>query len=206
MWAFGVLLALVGACSIAMGQTGGADSAEPNSSSPSVVWTQVFPAASPDGKVGPAMAYDAARGQIVLFGGIGGGPAGTAFAETWTWDGTTWTQKFPVHSPPGRGWSAMAYDAAHAQTLLFGGIGANSTWLSDTWLWNGTDWTQASPATNPPARIDYAMAYDALHGLTLMTGEAIASNGYGPLSSMDTWAWDGGNWAQRSPATSPTGR
>jgi hypothetical protein len=36
------------------------------------------------------MAYDAARGEVVMFGGRNfSGPYG----ETWTWDGTDWTQQ-----------------------------------------------------------------------------------------------------------------
>jgi hypothetical protein len=63
----------------------------------------------PSGRTGSAMAYDAARGQVVLFGG---GNATQVFDDTWVWDGTTWTQKAPAHKPLGRSGHAMAYDAA----------------------------------------------------------------------------------------------
>ena len=39
--------------------------------------------------------------------------------DTWTWDGTDWTLRTPVHSPPARDLLGMAYDAAHEQVVLF---------------------------------------------------------------------------------------
>src|SRR5262249_23769471 len=56
------------------------------------------------------MAYDAARGVILLFGG------GRRTNETWTWDGRTWKQH-AVDGPPGRDTHAMAYDAARQRVV-----------------------------------------------------------------------------------------
>jgi hypothetical protein len=42
------------------------------------------------------MAYDAARGQVVLFGGYDGSGY---LNDTWVWDGTNWVQKFPATVP-----------------------------------------------------------------------------------------------------------
>src|SRR3954453_23259931 len=41
--------------------------------------------ASPPPGTGPGMAYDAADGQVVLFGG--------STRATWTWDGSGWTRR-----------------------------------------------------------------------------------------------------------------
>jgi hypothetical protein len=65
------------------------------------------------------MAYDAVRGQVVLFGGIG--PSGLSLSDTWVWNGTDWVRKFPANNPPARYDHAMAYDAARGQVVLFGG-------------------------------------------------------------------------------------
>jgi len=59
-------------------------------------------------RAGHAMAYDAARGQVVLFGGWNGGP----LSDTWVWDGSNWVPKFSASRPPARFAHAMAYDAA----------------------------------------------------------------------------------------------
>ena len=53
------------------------------------------------------MAYDAARAQVVLFGGLDGQILQDEHPlekdDTWVWDGTNWTQKSPANSPPPRG-------------------------------------------------------------------------------------------------------
>jgi hypothetical protein len=51
-------------------------------------------AATPRVTVG--MAYDAAHGEVVLFGGAGEG----VLNDTWIWDGTTWTEQHPSTVPP----------------------------------------------------------------------------------------------------------
>src|SRR2546422_7133759 len=100
------------------------------------------------------MAYDAARGQVVLFGGC---CAGDLLGDTWTWDGIDWTQRTPAHAPSAR-FATMAYDAARGQVVLFGGL-YNGTSFDDTWTWDGTDWTQRTPAHAPSARCCMGMAY-----------------------------------------------
>ena len=42
------------------------------------------------------MAYDAAHNVTVLFGGQGNQ---SEMADTWTWNGTNWTQQHPATSP-----------------------------------------------------------------------------------------------------------
>jgi hypothetical protein len=113
---------------------------------------------NPGARWGAAMAYDAAHGQMVLFGGAN--QYGT-FSDTWTWDGTSWTLQGPSNSPPAREWSAMAYDAAAGELILFGGTGPSAPspgYFDDTWAWDGTTWSQLTLATNPPARLGASMA------------------------------------------------
>jgi len=77
------------------------------------------------------MTYDPATGNIVLFGGR---HYQGNFADTWTWDGSTWTKQHPATSPPTRINAPMAYDAATGNVVLFAGYGSND-WLGDTWTW-----------------------------------------------------------------------
>jgi hypothetical protein len=44
-----------------------------------------------------AMAYDAATGTAMLFGG---NSQTVYFGDTWTWNGRTWTRRHPAASPP----------------------------------------------------------------------------------------------------------
>ena len=69
-------------------------------------WKQLSPSSSPPARTDSAMAYDVARGRLVLFGGKNaGGPLG----DTWLWKGTVWTQVRPRVRPPARYVHAMAY-------------------------------------------------------------------------------------------------
>jgi hypothetical protein len=77
------------------------------------------------------MAYDAATGKVVLFGGWT--PSG-ALGDTWTWDGSTWTRQASAVSPPARRSAAMADDAATGNVVLFGGSDCCGQ-LDSTWTW-----------------------------------------------------------------------
>ncbi len=78
------------------------------------------------------MAYDAARQQLVLFGGTG--DAGS-FDDTWTWDGRAWAEQHPQSSPPAQCCDAGTYDSARKVVVLFNDKG-------QTWTWDGTNWTE----------------------------------------------------------------
>jgi hypothetical protein len=78
------------------------------------------------------MAYDAATGTVVLFGGS---RASGSFSDTWTWDGSTWTKHTPAPKPPARYKASMAYDAATSTVVLFAGASLPSTRFHDTWTW-----------------------------------------------------------------------
>jgi hypothetical protein len=53
-------------------------------------WHAIISASSPSPRQGAALAFDGAAHNIVLFGGSPTAPVGTgtAFGDTWTWDGT----------------------------------------------------------------------------------------------------------------------
>ena len=90
-------------------------------------WTEATSVpALPDGARGE-MVYDAGRETIVMFGG--------ERAETWEWDGATWTERTPPGSPPPRTGHSLAYDEARARVVLHGG-----DQREDTWEWDGVSW------------------------------------------------------------------
>lgn len=62
-------------------------------------WVRLTPTTSPPAGDNVAIAYDAANNEIVMF---------TLNAETWVWDGVTWTQQFPAVSPPPAMWRASS--------------------------------------------------------------------------------------------------
>ena len=61
-------------------------------------WILTVPATSPPARMFHAMAYDSARGRVVLFGGF---RVSDYFADTWEWDGSAWARQTPATSPPG---------------------------------------------------------------------------------------------------------
>src|SRR5262249_15461936 len=123
----------------------------------------------PSPRTGAGMAYDAAQGQMVLFGGRT--YAGRLFSDTWTWNGAGWTKRSVAHSPPPRSAMGMAYDAARQEIVMFGGWGKiGRRRLNDTWTWDGNDWTVHHPVHRPPPRGDMGMAYDAADAEVVMFG------------------------------------
>ena len=75
--------------------------------------------ATPPGRIAARMAYDAARQEVVLFGGLDG--TGFPLVDTWIWNGTNWTERHPAPSPSSRYNPAVAYDGARKEVVLFGG-------------------------------------------------------------------------------------
>ena len=115
-------------------------------------WTQPTPPISPPGRYQASMAYDAFRKRVVLFGGDDGvkrpvpsRPDQGYFLvnDTWTWDGSTWTQQAPLTPPEPRTNAAMAYHPGMQKVVLFSGIA--SQWFNpdeafaDTWTY-GAEW------------------------------------------------------------------
>ncbi len=167
----------------ALGVAGGFPSAAQAGSSAGPTWTRQATVTHPPGEVG-TMAYDAATGTVVVFTNA---TAHSLFGETWTWDGSTWTRRFPATRPPARGFASMAYDAATRTVVLFGGQGQRRV-LNDTWTWDGSTWARQAPATHPAARSEALMAYDAATGTPVLLGGTTL----GPPAHMtfhDTWTW-----------------
>jgi hypothetical protein len=121
--------------------------------------------ASPRGAAGGGMAFDAARGEMVLL---------TMYSmQTWTFDGTKWTQRNPATVPsPGLWVFDLAYDPVNQVAVFFCGetTDGHATYPRETWAWNGSDWQKLSPATVPPPTIDYALAYFPERGGLVMHG------------------------------------
>jgi hypothetical protein len=158
-----------------------------------------------------AVAYDAARGKVILSGGTVGGtyPNG----ETWEWDGDTGTWTGRGNVSPGRWKHAMAYDESTGRVVLFGGVATgpdSSAIFNDLWEYDGAagTWTNRTPyplpASWPQARMDHAMAYDPSRGKTVLCGGVTEANA--GLDEM--WDWDStqGTWTNRTPSPLPTDR
>ena len=156
-----------------------------------VSWVQLASPVNPPPRYWSAMAYDAARSEVVLFGAANG-----CSNDTWTWNGVTWTPRSPTTSPPARNMHALSYDRVHDVVVLFGGNNCGA-YLNDTWTWNGTDWQAQQPAHQPPPRASFGFTYHAASQVCLLYG------GWNGTRLNDTWEWNGVDWTQRQPQTTP---
>ncbi len=167
-------------------------------------WTQLLPSRIPPApRFGGAMAYDAARRQIVLFGqmiAIVGPQAGQTDTTTWTFDGTTWTGHASADSPKGLEFAGMAYDEATSTVVHFGGDNA-SDFFNDTWTWNGGSWSHVSASASPGKRSAPVTAYDAADRELVLYGGAVQTQN-SLTTFYDTWTWDGSTWTLRQAAAS----
>ena len=109
-------------------------------------------------------------------------------------DWTNLTGRIGNASPPARVSAGLAYDAADAEWVLFGGCGAVCP-MNDTWAFANGGWinlTRNGPA--PEARRSAMMTYDANAGGVLLFGGADAANA--DLNS--TWLFKDGSWTNVS--------
>lgn len=143
----------------------------------------------PSPRAAAALAFDAARGVTVLYGGT----SGYVNSETWEYDGVAWREVQPVLRPPGRLFTPMVFDSRRGVCVLFGGYDSpNHAYLDDTWEYDGSSWTQRN-LTGPDARQNHVMVYDSNRGVTVLHGGL----GIGGLRR-DTWEYDGVQWRQVS--------
>jgi hypothetical protein len=176
-------------------------------------WTQVSATPAPTAAGGTVGVSDGAG--MYVFGGLTSNVGGvfTYSDRLWRFDGINWIDLTPAAGlPPARHFYAACWDIGRQRYVLFGGQNspsASSTLpdLNDTWEWNGTSWTQMTPANSPSPRRWAAMYYDVLTARCILFG---GNTQYGTNTaaaySNETWAWDGVNWTQLTPATSPLAR
>lgn len=162
--------------------------------------------APPPARAGAAVAYDAARGVMVLFGGAGDSGTGM-LGDTWTFDGKVWRHLHPAVSPQPRSTFAMAYDQARHDVVLFGGmaqVGPGKGGLQavdDTWIWDGSTWKEMHPANEPAFGYDWdaaTMQFDPITQTVLMYGYTRSTSETGASIRAETWSWDGSRWREIS--------
>lgn len=148
----------------------------------------------PSPRNGAALAYDSARGKIVLFGGS---TREAVSGETWEWDGKQWVENRAALTE-GRFNCVMVYDGARRKLVRYGGRYAGKP-VGDTWEYDGKAWKRLSSA-GPAARNHTAMAYDPNRKRIILFGghdfgTHDVTNVYG-----DTWEWNGAVWSLKGPS------
>ena len=169
---------------------------------------------------GQTTAYDPVRNQTVMFGGAGIEDF-TLLTDTWFYAPSAWSQsngsytERPAQPTPG---ARMVYDAATQQLVMLAGATHrtvdywNDAWDeigqgdSETYIWDGTRWQISTGNGIAQWRAYYSMAYDAARQQVVLFGGYHWDNANNIVYMNDTWVWDGTNWSQKSPATSPSAR
>ncbi len=111
----------------------------------------------------------------MLFGGQSEGLGGPPLGDTWTWDGSAWTEHTTSPSPPARFDHALAFDPRRRELVLAGGRSNPVARFDDVWRWNGSSWTETPALVSPEARAGAALAPDRTGGLVFIGGDT-ASN------------------------------
>jgi hypothetical protein len=153
--------------------------------------------AGPSARTRAQVAFDAARGRLVVYGGSSqyGVLYGADDSDVWELDGATWRDATPpVWAPtPGRLADApTAYDAARGRVVVFARDG-------HTWEWDGSAWEDRTPAgASPDPRRHAAAAYDADRRVVVLFGGDTCTGGSCSVAPVlgDTWEWDGTAWSR----------
>lgn len=166
--------------------------------------------ARPLGRTLASMVYDAARGKLVLYGGIVGEDA---LSSLWEWSGDRWSEVPSLDpeadgDPTPRGGAAAAEDPIGQGLVVFGGVTGTSlrgVFLDDLWRWNGTSWRRIVPTDPegdgaPGPRLLGSLAFDEARGRLVLFGGASGANVGAMVALGDTWEWDGASWRDVTPA------
>jgi hypothetical protein len=179
-------------------------------------WSGALPVTAPSQRFAGAMADDAARGELVLFGGHDYRYA--LLSDTWVWNGTSWTQRCGLGmqrcGPSPRMAHAMAYDSDRKRVVVFGGgktvVDYDMSYVgpaqSDTWEWDGATWketcgdTSATPCAIPGLR-GASMAYDPVSKRIVLYGGEGDRVGDDANLVDRVWEYDGATWSKRDENT-----
>ena len=145
-----------------------------------------------------SLTYDETLKKIVLFGGYDS--VGNYRQDTWTWDGTAWTEVKPNTKPEHRAQGTMWYDPLAKKTILYSGAGRKSiedhaTRYSDMWSFDGTNWTKLNVTATPGIRFAPQVATDPNSGKLVLFGGLRATidedDRVTQFYDNDMWVWDG---------------
>jgi hypothetical protein len=173
-------------------------------------WSEVRSVREPADRTQAGFAFDAADGEVVMFGGqnqAGTNNSTDYYNDTWTYRAGVWTQHNLTPSPSPRRGSMLTYDPAEGALVLFGGSN-NTTYFNDTWLYRHGVWMPVPTAVAPTPRRSAGFAFDPELGGILLFGGHNATGGARGFYTVfnDTWLWTAAGWARISGGPSPEPR
>ncbi|MCI4345702.1 MAG: PKD domain-containing protein, partial [Thermoplasmata archaeon] len=140
----------------------------------------------------PAMAWDAADGYVLLFGGLL--ISGAHLTDTWIFANGTWTNITGqvTGAPPALLLPILAYDPTSTAVVLYGQL-ASGALTTVTWTYHSKVWTNvtATAGTEPSPRTNVAFTQDSTDtGLLLFGGRPSGASGI----LTDTWTYKTNHW------------
>jgi hypothetical protein len=163
-------------------------------------WKLQSPVHKPMARRDAAMAYDPAHAVVVLYGGhVQGREEGDIIGDTWTWNGTDWTEVDVGPGGPGKR-AGTSIVTSGSNVVLFGGHYWNVEYSADAWTHDGHAWSRVDRAPRPAGRASSAVAWNPTDaslfvygGSGLNTSAGIGAAGT-PLA--DAWLLRGSTWTE----------
>jgi len=152
------------------------------------------------------MAYDLLSESIVLFAGYS---INGHVTETWSFDGTTWTQLcsgktedggLMENTPPGSFGVAAASDPGGG-ILVFGGMYS----IGDLWRWRDGKWSvlcRAADGASPGQRVSASLCFDPYREAFILGGGAVRDppdSDRSPADFLGWWQVAGDGWTRLNP-------
>jgi hypothetical protein len=150
-------------------------------------WEEIAAApAGPSPRVHHALAWDPDLEAVILFGGHD--PGSGDLGDTWTFDGSAWTELPP--DAPARTHGRMAFDGGLGKLVLVGGAASGAPVLAR----GGAGWEPLAASGAPTARYLPGVAYDRLRAVLVVFGGGDPST---DALRADTWELAGTSWSRR---------
>ncbi len=169
-------------------------------------WTELTESNAPSPRSSAGLAYDAADGYVLLFGGSGtSGYTSVTFNDTWKYSAGVWTQLHPAESPIAPWPDGLAYVASDRVVVYTSAENMSNPNPEQVWTFAAGNWTewiagQGNDGIYPPERLAEVTGYDWHDGYFVLFG----GTGSDWQSLNDLWSFHAGNWTNRSPpAPSP---
>ena len=165
-------------------------------------WRQRAPIHLPSARFDHRMAYDSARGSLILFGGIESSQiSAQPLGDTWELVGSQWIARSDGNGPAARRGHSLSYLPYADGVILFGGHGGSGV-LDDTWLFDSVGWKPV--ANSGPSRRQWSATSAEGEGSSLILFGGRGSIGGGYYG--DTWRWDSRRWVELLPTSAPMAR
>lgn len=163
-------------------------------------WTEMSPAHKPPPRRDAAMAYDPGHEVTVLYGGlIPDQGEGHSASDTWTWNGSDWSEVGANDYQLGIRTGPRMVTAGN-RVLIFGGHDFNTSYFGDTWAWDGRAWSRVDHGPTPGGRGDAAIAWDPDDSSLFVYGGLGMRPNAGPgnlgIPLADAWVMKSGTWQQ----------